>query len=84
MNIEFHTEVLKDLQRLPRPAFGAALRAIVGLAQNPRPSDTKKLAGSTSDWRIRIGEYRIVYEIDDPAERVLVLRVAHRRDVYRS
>lgn len=83
MNIEFHPDVFKQLQQLPRPVFTAALRAIVALAGQPRPPGVVKLAGSRSDWRIRIGEYRIVYSIDDATQTVTVFRVAHRGDVYR-
>lgn len=83
MNIDFHADVFKQLQQLPRPVFAAVLRAIVALANEPRPSGCVKLAGSASDWRIRIGEYRIVYEINDKQGTVTVFNVAHRREVYR-
>lgn len=83
MRIEFHPDVYKQLQQLPRPVFAAALRAIVGLVQEPRPAGVRKLVGSRSDWRVRIGEYRIVYEIDDSARTITVMQVRHRRDVYR-
>jgi mRNA interferase RelE/StbE len=83
VNIDFHPDVFKQLQQLPRPVFTAALKAIVALAGEPRPAGCVKLAGSTNDWRVRIGEYRIVYEIDDKAGRVTVFSVAHRREVYR-
>ncbi|MGH3976378.1 MAG: type II toxin-antitoxin system RelE family toxin, partial [Pseudonocardiaceae bacterium] len=63
--------------------FSAALHAIIALTHNPRPVGVKKLVGSRSDWRIRIGEYRIIYEIDDAAKTVTVLQVEHRRDAYR-
>ncbi len=84
MNIEFHPDVFKQLQQLPRPAFTAALRTIVSLTDQPRPVGAVKLAGGGNDWRIRIGEYRIVYEINDDAQTVTVFRVAHRREVYRD
>ena len=83
MTVAFHPDVYKQLQQLPRPAFSAALNAIIALPHNPRPPGVKKLAGSRSDWRIRIGEYRIIYEIDDTAKTVTGLQVEHRRDVYR-
>lgn len=83
MKVEFHSDVFKQLQQLPRTTFAAALREIVALAGMPRPVGAIKLAGSRNDWRIRIGEYRIVYEINDDAGVVTVYRVAHRSDVYR-
>ncbi len=52
------------------------------LAANPRPTQCKKLKGGDNEWRIRVGDYRIVYEIDDTAKTVDVTRIAHRRDVY--
>ncbi|MGH3909713.1 MAG: type II toxin-antitoxin system RelE family toxin [Pseudonocardiaceae bacterium] len=83
MNVTFHPDVYKQLQLLPRRVFSAALKAIIALTHNPRPAGVKKLAGSRSDWRIRIGEYRIIYEIDDTAKTLTVLQVEHRRDAYR-
>ncbi len=84
MKIDFHPDVFKALQQLPRPVFALVLRAIVALADEPRPHGCKKLVGSGhDDWRVRVGEYRIVYEINDPGGRVTIMRVAHRREVYR-
>jgi len=83
VNIDFHPDVFKQLQQLPRPVFTAALKAIVALANEARPAGCVKLAGSANDWRIRIGEYRIVYEINDKKATVTVFSVAHRREVYR-
>jgi mRNA interferase RelE/StbE len=83
VNVEFHPDVYKQLQRLPRSVFAAALDAIIALARDPRPPGVKKLAGSRDDWRVRIGEYRIVYQVDDRLRTVTVMRVAHRRESYR-
>lgn len=52
------------------------------LASSARPPGCKKLKGGDKEWRIRVGDYRIVYEIDDAAKTVDVTRIAHRRDVY--
>jgi mRNA interferase RelE/StbE len=83
VNVEFHPDVYKQLQRLPRSVFAAALDAIIALARDPRPPGVKKLAGSRDDWRVRIGEHRIVYQVDDRLRTVTVMRVAHRRESYR-
>jgi mRNA interferase RelE/StbE len=83
MRIQFHPEVLKQLQRLPRAEFERALQTIIGLSHEPRPSGAKKLVGSESDWRVRFGQYRIVYSIDDAAGVVTIFIVAKRRDAYR-
>jgi mRNA interferase RelE/StbE len=82
VNVDFHPDVCKQLQRLPRPVFAATLRVIVGWADQPRPAGAVKLVGGETDWRVRISEYRIVYEINDRAQTVTVFRVAHRREVY--
>lgn len=83
VKVQFHPDVYKQLQSLLRPVFAAALEVILALVHNPRPAGVKKLAGSRSDWRVRIGEYRIVYEINDRDRGITVMRVAHRRDSYR-
>jgi mRNA interferase RelE/StbE len=56
---------------------------ILGLYDEPRPHNSKKLSGGGSRWRIRTGNYRILYEIDDESKFVKVYRIAHRREVYR-
>jgi mRNA interferase RelE/StbE len=55
---------------------------ILALANNPRPSGCKKLRGYKDHWRVRVGDWRLVYIIDDGARRVTITRVAHRREVY--
>ncbi len=57
---------------------------IAALAREPRPSGGEKLAGSKSLWRVRQGDYRIVYAVDDAARVVEVVKVGHRREVYRK
>jgi mRNA interferase RelE/StbE len=60
------------------------LRAAINeLAQNARPSGCVKLAGEPDLYRIRVGDYRIIYQVTDPKLTVLVLSIAHRRDIYR-
>ncbi len=83
MRIAFHPDVYKQLQRPPRPVLAAALDQIIALAHDPRPTGAKKLVGPGSDYRIRSGEYRIVYEVDDADAVVTVLIVAKRNDAYR-
>lgn len=83
MRIEFHPDVYKQLQRLPCLVFAPALDRTIGLADEPRPTGATKLVGSNRDYRVRIGEYRIVYEVDDTRGVVTVLRVAKRSDAYR-
>jgi mRNA interferase RelE/StbE len=73
----------KDLRRLSAEMHERVIAAIQGLAHNPRPPGCRKLTGSENDWRIRVGDYRAVYEIADEIRVVRVNRVRHRREVYR-
>jgi mRNA interferase RelE/StbE len=72
-----------DLKRLPTTTFQRIIPQIRTLAQTPRPSGCRKLSGSKNDWRIRVGDYRVLYEIDEKARAVRIMRVRHRREVYR-
>ena len=72
----------KELHRLPANVVARIVPRLEGLASDPRPPGCKKLKGGDNEWRIRIGDYRAVYEIDDAAKTVDVTRIAHRRDVY--
>ena len=73
----------KDLVRLSSEIHDRVVEAIQALARNPRPPGCRKLAGSKHDWRIRVGDYRVIYEIADAIRVVRVNRVRHRREVYR-
>ena len=73
----------KDLSRLSAEIHDRVIAAIQALAKNPRPSGCRKLAGSKHDWRIRVGDYRVIYEIADEIRIVRVNRVRHRQEVYR-
>lgn len=73
----------KDLTRLSVVVHGRVIAAIRGLAQNPRPPGCRKLTGAQNDWRIRVGDYRVIYEIADVIRVVRVHRVRHRGEVYR-
>ncbi|UCD85384.1 MAG: type II toxin-antitoxin system RelE/ParE family toxin [Deltaproteobacteria bacterium] len=56
---------------------------ILGLYDDPKPHNSRKLSGGGSRWRIRTGNYRVLYEIDEPRKVVKVYRIAHRKEVYR-
>ena len=72
----------KELADLPSGDYERTRDAIRALARNPRPPGCLKLAGREG-WRVRAGDYRIIYEIDENRRMVLILHVGHRRDVYR-
>lgn len=71
----------KELSVLPKADYERVRDAIAALAENPRPSGCKKLVGREG-WRIRSGDYRTIYEIDDTQKKVTVLHIGNRRDVY--
>ncbi len=72
-----------ELLQLPANVARKIKSAINGLAEHPRPEGCKKLKGSVSDYRIRISNYRVIYSIADNVLTVLVIKIAHRKDVYR-
>jgi mRNA interferase RelE/StbE len=73
----------KDLKSLSSKLHNQVIATLQRLAKNPGPSGCRKLTGADNDWRVRVGDYRIVYEIDDTDQNVRVNRVRHRREVYR-
>lgn len=82
-NIEIMPRAQKDLDSLSGKLLSRLEQIILGLYDEPRPHNSKKLAASGSRWRIRVGDYRILYEINDTQHAVKVYRVAHRREAYR-
>ena len=73
----------RDRRHLPPDVRRRTSELLLALETDPRPMGTVKLAGQPNRWRIRAGDYRIIYEVDDAADQVLVLRIAHRREAYR-
>ena len=73
----------KQLAKIPEPDRGRIIAAVRELAEEPRPEGVKKLTGREA-WRIRVGNYRIIYDIHDEKLAVLVIAIGHRRDIYRS
>ena len=73
----------KDLRDLESDLFTRVIQEIRALGGNPRPPGCRKLKGSRGDWRIRVGAYRVLYEIDNRLQAVRVLRVRHRKEAYR-
>jgi len=81
-SLEIKQSAQKELDSLDDALFRRVDRKILALADNPRPAGCKKLRGYRDQWRIRVGDWRIVYSIDDAAKLVSIMRVAHRREVY--
>jgi mRNA interferase RelE/StbE len=82
-HIEFAKSAAKDLRAIDLQSIPRILAAIEALAGNPRPLGCKKLVGAEHTYRIRVGDYRVIYDIHDGELVVFVVRVRHRRDVYR-
>lgn len=73
----------KELSKVHSSMIKRIVKAIDGLAQNPRPSGSKKLEALKEPlWRIRVGDYRIIYHIEDVIRIVEIRRVGHRREIY--
>ncbi|HVT16980.1 MAG TPA: type II toxin-antitoxin system RelE/ParE family toxin [Thermoanaerobaculia bacterium] len=83
LRITFARSARKELERLDVTAVARIRHQIRALATEPRPPGCRKLAGAISVWRIRIGDYRVVYEIFDVEKRVDIIAVRHRKDAYR-
>jgi len=81
--VELRRRAQRTLDRLPQTDFEAVLEAVKQLAQTPRPRGMEKVK-ATGLWRIRQGDYRIIYSIDDSQQLVTVVRIGHRREIYRS
>ena len=81
-SIRFKLSANKELDALPGRQRTRILRAVRNLGNNPRPPGCKKLK-SRDAYRIRVGEYRVIYEIRDDVLTVLIVRVVHRRDAYK-
>ncbi len=80
--VEVKPAARKELEALPDKLLARVVRKLESLANNPRPTGCKKLKGYKDQWRIRVGDWRVVYFIDDAAKLVSVTRIAHRREVY--
>ncbi len=81
-SVEVLRRAQKALARLPQQDYQRVRDAIGALAEDPRPTGCKKLT-AREGWRIRVGQYRVIYEIGDAVRVVTILDVGHRRDVFK-
>jgi mRNA interferase RelE/StbE len=81
--IDWRSSACRELRQLPPRVVARLIDAVADLGSNPRPTGCRKLRGSERTFRIRVGQYRVVYEVQDDRLVVLIIRVRHRRDVYR-
>jgi mRNA interferase RelE/StbE len=82
--VEIDTKAAREIRALPREDQQRAITRIMALGDDPRPAGCVKLSGTSGLWRIRAGNYRIIYQILDARLIVSVIKVGHRRDVYRG
>jgi mRNA interferase RelE/StbE len=83
-SISFARSARRELERLPGDLAVRILAKVEALGENPRPVGVIKLHGQKNLWRMRVGDYRVVYSIDDFSKAVDVSVIRHRRDVYRD
>lgn len=81
--VEFTTAAARQVRKLPAQVRNRVLDAIESLTDDQRPPGSRKIVGEDTAWRIRIGDYRVIYDILDEVLVVSVVRVAHRREAYR-
>ncbi|MBA2640886.1 MAG: type II toxin-antitoxin system RelE/ParE family toxin [Nocardioidaceae bacterium] len=82
--VTFAPAAARQLRTLDPPARRRIQATIELLANDPRPPAATRLVGGSGEWRVRTGDYRVVYEIEDDLLLVLVLALGHRREVYRT
>jgi mRNA interferase RelE/StbE len=81
--VEWKKSTRKDLRKLPASTVERIVETVEGLAENPFPHGVEKLSGSEHAYRVRLGDYRIVYEVVTESKLIEIQRVRHRKDVYR-
>ena len=80
--IERHAE--KGFKKIFKNISNKLIIKIKSLKDNPKPSGCRKITGSENDYRVRIGDYRVIYEIDEKNKQIIILAVGHRKDIYRD
>jgi mRNA interferase RelE/StbE len=81
--VEWKHSAIKELEKLPRQMLARIVEAVNDLARDPYPGGTRKLSGSERTYRIRVGDYRVLYSIYNDKFIVEIIRVKHRKDVYK-
>jgi mRNA interferase RelE/StbE len=82
-SVEFRPAALRELRALPKATAKRIVSSVEKLAAEPFPPGVKKLAGRENLYRIRVGDYRVLYEVHKTVLVILLVRIAHRREVYR-
>ena len=82
--IEWKKSAIRELKHLDRKIIQRIIYAVDSLPKNPFPTGVRKLTGSEKTYRIRVGDYRVVYEVHTKTITIEIIRVRHRKDVYRK
>lgn len=82
--IEWKASALRELKGIDRQAVPRIIAAVGALSDNPFPPGVRKLRGAEHTYRIRVGDYRVLYEVHHDSIRIQIIRVKHRKDVYRD
>ena len=83
-SIQWRNSTRKDIHSIPRQEVARIIAPVTQLADDPLPHGSQKLSGSERTYRIRVGDYRVIYEVFGDSRVVEVQRVRHRKDVYRE
>lgn len=81
--VEYTKSSQKELNKLPKQTVKRILKHIDKLSKNPRSGSVRPMVG-TSSWRLRVGDYRVIYDIHDNKLFILIIRIRHRKDAYRK
>lgn len=81
-NVVLKRSAEKELRAIPKPDIQRVVARLQGLAHDPRPRGCEKMEGANL-YRVRQGDWRVLYEVDDTAKRVMVVKIGHRREIYR-
>ncbi len=82
--LEYRSSVKKELRKLPKTDRKAVIEKIQGLKDKPRPEGSSKLKGSRDLFRVRYGDYRIIYQVKKNILIITIIRIGHRREVYKN
>lgn len=81
--IELKNSTEHDLKKINKQYISKIIEAIESLVENPFPVQSKKLKGSESSYRLRVGDYRVIYQVDHVNNAIVIYHVRHRKDVYK-
>ena len=81
--LEWKTSAERDIRKLAKPVIQRILEAVEALSNEPFPHGSRKLSGSEGSYRIRVGDYRVIYQFDAKRHAIIICHARHRKDVYR-